>query len=540
MPRRTTHWQLINSLRSAPFWLRIGSFALLLISLCLLLMSIAVGVHRLRLATLFVPAIAIVMCCSFLLATCSWLQFTKDHRRADKAFRNADLEFSSVFLNVLDGILLLDEMGCCLDANPAAAAFLRIPRHDLIGRKIRDMFLESVKFDQLWKLLLSNRYIRGQATLVARDGTLVIADLTAAANYLPGRHVFILCDATERVRTEERLRRSEERFQQMANNIQEIFWMLDTTTQELVYVNRAYHALTGHSVERVLQNPLSYRDVIHPEDRIRILSRLQELTPYGPFDEECRFIRADGEVRWAWAKGFPVADNGSTRWFVGTAQDITSRKLAEAQIARHLDLAEAARAEAEALRRATLALSQNLAMDSVLDTLLQCISELVPFDVATVLFVEDSTTLMVAREAPRIEPRRIGVTFRASENTFLEKVLFEQRAFLLRDVSNENEWRGIQPLVGIRSWLGVPLIAAGNVLGILSLGAHDPNTFANEHLRLAKSLAIAAAVAIRNARIHARAEIYAAELENNIRELRTVQPARKRREDDPNTQCGRS
>ena len=89
------------------------------------------------------------------------------------------------------------------------------------------------------------------------------------------------------------------------------------------------------------------------------------------------------------------------------------------------------RAEAEALRKSTLALSQNLAMDSVLDTLLQCISELVPFDVATVLFVEDASNLMVAREAPRAVPKRIGLTFKASENVFLERVLFEQRAILL-------------------------------------------------------------------------------------------------------------
>ena len=155
----------------------------------------------------------------------------------------------------------------------------------------------------------------------------------------------------------------------------------------------------------------------------------------------------------------------------------------------------------------------------------KCISELVPFDVATVLFVEDASNLMVAREAPRAVPKRIGLTFQASENVFLERVLFEQRAILLPDVTQEMEWRGIQPLDRIGSWLGVPLIAAGNVLGILSLGAYALDVFAPEHLRLAKSLAVAAAVAINNARVHERAEIYAAELELNLRELRETQKA---------------
>jgi phosphoserine phosphatase RsbU/P len=195
------------------------------------------------------------------------------------------------------------------------------------------------------------------------------------------------------------------------------------------------------------------------------------------------------------------------------------------QITEHLDAAEAARAEAEALRKSTLALSQNLAMDSVLDTLLQCMSEMVPFDVATVLFVEDASNLMVAREVPRLVPKRIGLTFKASESVFLERVLFEHGSILVPDVARETEWRGVQPLDRIESWLGVPLVAAGRVLGILSLGAHSPNVFAPEHLRLAKSLAVAAAVAIKNARVRERAEIYAAELEINLRELRETQKA---------------
>ncbi|MGC2278406.1 MAG: GAF domain-containing protein, partial [Candidatus Acidiferrales bacterium] len=122
-------------------------------------------------------------------------------------------------------------------------------------------------------------------------------------------------------------------------------------------------------------------------------------------------------------------------------------------------------------------------------------------------------------------------TVKASENVFLEKILFEQRAILLRDVAQEREWRGTRHLDRIRSWLGVPLIAAGDVLGILSLGADAPNVFAPEHLRLAKSLAVAAAVAIKNARIHERAEIYAAELEVNLRELRETQKALEHAED---------
>jgi len=54
-----------------------------------------------------------------------------------------------------------------------------------------------------------------------------------------------------------------------------------------------------------------------------------------------------GRFRWIWARGFPVPSEGETRWLVGTAQDITSRKQAEMKISEQLDAVEAARAEAE-------------------------------------------------------------------------------------------------------------------------------------------------------------------------------------------------
>lgn len=301
--------------------------------------------------------------------------------------------------------------------------------------------------------------------------------------------------------------------------------MMNATTQEVSYVNPAYAAITGHGIENLHANPSSYRELIHPEDRIRVLSRLQETVSSGAFDEEFRFTRADGTVRWIWAKGFPVPADGETQWLVGTAQDITSRKQAEMKISEQLDAVEAARAEAEALRKSTLALSQNLAMDSVLDTLLKCISELVPFDRATVLFVEDGFELMVAREAPRIIPKRIGLTLKASDNPFLERVLFEKKAILLTEVAKQSEWRDATPLDRLRSWLGVPLLSGGRVLGILSLGSNAPYVFTAEHLRLAKSLAIPAAVAIQNARTHERAEIYAAELEVRLQDLHEAQKA---------------
>jgi len=451
----------------------------------------------------------------------------REHGEADRAFLNTDCEFSSIFHNVLDGILIVNNDGDCLDANPAAVGILRISADKLIGSNIDCFLIDRDNSTIRWSSFLPSTNRRGRIELVAGDGTKLFVDFTAAANYLPGRHVLVICDVTERTQAELFLRQSEERFREMADNIAEVFWRMDVRTQEITYVNRAYTTITGHDIETLRGSPSAYQELIHPEDRIRILARLRDLATSGTLDEEFRFIRKDGEVRWVWAKGFPVPADDEIRWLVGTAQDVTSRKQAELKIVEQLDAVEAARAEAEALRKSTLALSQNLAMDSVLDTLLHCIAELVPYDRATVLFVEDGASLMIAREAPRNVSKRIGLTLKAAENVFLERILFEKQAILLLDVAKHSEWRTIRALDGVHSWLGIPLVAGGQVLGILSLGANASSAFTVEHLRLAKSLAIPAAVAIQNARVHERAEIYAAELEFRLRELRQTQGASK-------------
>ena len=511
--------------RPFPSWLRWCSIGSLFASLAFLSISVfAYNYHNGFVPTL-VPVLIVALSFTVVLNIYTLWYVRKEQRNDDRAFRYADREFSSIFQSVLDGILIVDSDGMCLDANPGTASILRRSSDQIVGQKIGGFFATADAFRKGWRDFLRKGTSRGRAHLIAGDGADLFVDFTATADYLPGRHVLVICDVTERTRTEASLRESEARFQEMANNIAEIFWRMDAQTQEVTYVNPAYTTITGHDIETLRSNPSFYRDLIHPEDRVRVLSRLHETLVTGSFDEEFRFTRADGTVRWIWAKGFPVPSDGEPRRIVGTAQDITSRKQAEMKISEQLDVVEAARAEAEALRKATLALSQNLAMDSVLDTLLNCIRDLVPFDKAAVLFVEDGAELLVAREAPRSAPPGTGTTFPAAVCPHLEQILFERKCFLLPDRPRETDSKNVKPLWQVRSWIGVPLIAAGHVLGILSLGQNSPHAYTPEHLRLAKSLAVPAAVAIQNARTHERAEIYAAELEARLQELRDAQTA---------------
>ena len=506
-------------------WSRWRSMSALLISVALLGTTIFAYYFRSGLTASLVPVLVMAWSLALALNIYTLWHLRKEQRDDDRAFRYTDREFSSIFQSVLDGILIVDSDGTCLDANPAAMSILRCTSQDLIARNISAFFVAPDAFRIGWDDFLRKGTSRGRAHLVTGDGTDLYVDFTATADYLPGRHVLAICDVTERTRAETSLRESDARFQEMANNIAEIFWRMDADTQEVTYVNPAYKKITGYDIETLRSNPSFYKELIHPEDRVRVISRLQETVATGNFDEEFRFSRADGTVRWIWARGFPVPPDLEPRRIVGTAQDITVRKHAEMKIAEQLDVVEAARAEAEALRKATLALSQNLAMDAVLDTLLSCIHELIPFDKGVVMFVEDGAELLVARETLQSVPTETGTVFPASACHYFEQIIFERKSFSLPDLAKRGDFKKVRPLWQVRAWLGVPLIAAGRVLGVLSLGCNSPDVYTPEHLRLAKSLAIPAAVAIQNARTHERAEIYASELELRLEQLRNAQAA---------------
>lgn len=304
--------------------------------------------------------------------------------------------------------------------------------------------------------------------------------------------------------------------------------MLDAENMKVLYVNPAYETITGRTCESLERDPKSYEELIHPEDRVRVLSRLRESVQAGQLDEEFRIIRSDNMTHWVWVHGVPVRDPaGNVRRLVGTAQDITARKFAEEQMARHLDVAEAARAEAEAFRKTSLALTQNLSMDYVLDTLLQSLLKLVPCESARVILVEADTRLFLAREITKYEPDHRVIqspaTFDARDSRFLMRVLAVKNSVLISDTGLEEEWVKFKGFSHLRSWLCVPLVAAQEVLGLLSLGDTRAQAFTPEHLRLAKSLAIPAAVAIQNARLYEQAELFGAELEKRLADLEQAQ-----------------
>ena len=162
----------------------------------------------------------------------------------------------------------------------------------------------------------------------------------------------LVLDVTERKQAEDALRWSEERFRQLAENIQDVFWMVDFSTQQLLYVSPAYAQIWGRSCESLYANPEDWLEAIHSEDQEWVRTLFFEQALQGGFDAEYRIVRPDGSMRWVRDRGFPVKDeSGGTYRIAGIAEDITERKQAEEERIYLLKREREARAQAEAANR---------------------------------------------------------------------------------------------------------------------------------------------------------------------------------------------
>jgi PAS domain S-box-containing protein len=330
--------------------------------------------------------------------------------------------------------------------------------------------------------------------------------------------------------TTDALTESAQQLQEMAEHIQEVFWIIDVPSKRPLYINSAFDSVFGCAGASFMLDPLSCANLVHPEDLTRMRERVLRSWPNKTLDETFRTIRPDGALRWIRVRSFPViSPTGEVRRVVGTAWDISQQVAAEQQVLASLAKAEEAWQEADSLRRATLSLTQDLRMNSVTSTLLKVMSELIPYTCARILIPQgDSHYLVLAEErvgATRTTDPEDPIGLDADKVPLLQQLHSQGKGVLCSDTANERGWNFFEGHQGLRSWLGVPLSASGQRLGFLSVGHAEPGRLDERHLRHAELLAIPAAAAIQNARIYARAQIYSEELERKIAELHQAESA---------------
>jgi PAS domain S-box-containing protein len=135
-------------------------------------------------------------------------------------------------------------------------------------------------------------------------------------------------------RAQTRLFEAEERFRNLATNIQEAFWVSDPRTSTLLYINPAFERIWGLTRAALYKNARLWLEAIVPEDRERVRRSYGENAVKGAYDETYRIAQPDGALRWIRDRGWPVHDEtGRFEYVVGLAEDITPVRQAQDALA---------------------------------------------------------------------------------------------------------------------------------------------------------------------------------------------------------------
>ena len=128
------------------------------------------------------------------------------------------------------------------------------------------------------------------------------------------------------------LKESESRFRQVAENIDEVFWLTSTADNKLLYISPAYEKIWGRPAQPLYADFQLWWEAVHQDERDRLRQLAKDRQDQG-YDETYRILRGDGSVRWLRERTFPIRNAaGAVERVVGTAQDVTEQRSLQEQL----------------------------------------------------------------------------------------------------------------------------------------------------------------------------------------------------------------
>lgn len=439
-----------------------------------------------------------------------------DRKQAEEALRKSEQRFRTLAENI-PGVIYQcrnDERFTMLYLNDAVEALTGYPKEDFLEgrRSINDLdqpedaatidfhgiVNEALANRRQFHMLYRLRHKSGEWKWVEEWGTGVYAD--------DGSLLFIegfLSDITERKQAEESLRKSEERFRALAENIPgAIYQCKNDDRYTFLYLNDEVEALTGYPKEAFLEGGLSFFELYHPDDAMwmPVPSKANPVEIWQPFHFTYRIRHKSGEWRWVeeWGAGV-FAKDGVPQFLEGVMIDITERKRAEAQI-------ERSALEMAALSHMGQVVAATLELHIVLKKVIDEVSPLLHAEGISILLPEAPNKLVFAAASGPASAGLVGRRIPQMAGAAGGVMQTGQTVRVTSGASEPQLYRQVAPgsEYHTRSLLAVPLNLGGEVIGVMEAVHTAPEAFSLDDQRLLEAAANWAALAIGNAHQHER------------------------------------
>ena len=308
-------------------------------------------------------------------------------------------------------------------------------------------------------------------------------------------------ELAERLRTEQALRISEERYRLISSVSSDYMFstMLgDDGELHLNWVAGAFEQITGYTFDEYVARG-GWVAALHPEDREKDYRDMITLRNNQVVTSEVRTLHKNGDIRWVRVYAQPIWDTAKNQLdgIYGAVQEITAEKQVEEELEQHAE-------EMYILYQMGLVLSTGQDMYQTMHKLLEHIRHLFILD-TLYIGVYDSEKGIISyplyvnmNEKMDIDPRNLH-----DKPGMSGEVIFKRRTIYVPDMDFPSAQKSHTPImVGkthIRSFLGVPLMAHGNAIGLISVQSQYPNAYNEKQARLLETIAAQLATALEKA-----------------------------------------
>ncbi len=161
--------------------------------------------------------------------------------------------------------------------------------------------------------------------------------------------------------------------------------------------------------------------------------------------------------------------------------------------------------EAETLRRAATTIISGLELEQVLESILQTLAEVVPYDSAAIFLKQEDRMVLVA-EHGLPGSTKIGASSLPVDDRLFSAVRQLGAPLILEDAVRDSRFTGWEGTTYVHGWIGVPVFSSGEFIGILTIDSRKVGAYTASDGQLTQAFANDAAIAIQNARLYQRVQ----------------------------------
>lgn len=255
-----------------------------------------------------------------------------DYKRAQQQLHQSEETYRTLVESSLDLIFKINARGIFTFVNSRFTTILGYSVDELVGSYFTDIIVpyqRDIAHQYFKNGMEGNNVPTYEIDFIHKTDGHIPVELSVAtvfdAKGRPTARLGIGRDITERRQSIENLMKSEEKYRELVENIQEVVFSLDIDGT-ITYISSTVEAISQKNPSEIIGS--HFTSFIYPEDLQRISTRFGELFSNGNrlIGEECRLVSKSGQIRWVHISANQVIRNNERIGIHGTFCDITKIK----------------------------------------------------------------------------------------------------------------------------------------------------------------------------------------------------------------------